>query len=102
MFGRRHRSHRAPGPPRPSRADYATAIAEVIGGPLTYRPVSPEEHLAILTGAGLVEATAGFVVALDGNTRDGALADMTGDLSRLIGRPTTPLVDALRAAPVQG
>ena len=52
--------------------------------------MSPEEHLAVLVGAGLDEATAGFVVALDGNIRDGALADATGDLSRLAGRPSHP------------
>jgi NAD(P)H dehydrogenase (quinone) len=41
--------------------------------------------------------TAGFVVALEGNIRAGALADGTQDLSRLAGRPSTPLVDGLRA-----
>jgi NAD(P)H dehydrogenase (quinone) len=78
--------------------DLAAAIGEVLGTDVTYRAVSPEEHLAILTGAGLDEGTAQFVVALDGNIRDGALAEVTGDLSRLLGRPTTTLVDGLRAA----
>jgi NAD(P)H dehydrogenase (quinone) len=59
--------------------------------------VSPEEHLEILAGVGLDAGTAGFVVALDGNIRDGLLAETSGDLSRLIGHPTTPLVDGLRA-----
>jgi len=66
------------------------------GRVVEYRPVSPEEHLAILVGAGLDEATAGFVVAMDGNIRDGALADATPELARLAGRPTTPLLDAVR------
>lgn len=78
--------------------ELAAAIGEVLGREVVYRPVSPEEHLAVLTTAGLDEGTAGFVVALDGNIRDGALADVTGDLSRLTGRPTTSLVDGLRAA----
>jgi NAD(P)H dehydrogenase (quinone) len=78
-------------------AELAAAIGTVLGRDVDYRPVSPDEHLAILTGAGLDEATAGFVVALDGNIRDGELADATPDLSRLAGRPSTPLVDALRA-----
>jgi NAD(P)H dehydrogenase (quinone) len=76
--------------------ELAAALATVLGRDVEYRSVSPEEHLAILTGAGLDEPTAGFVVALDGNIRDGALADATPDLSRLAGRPSTPLVDALR------
>lgn len=78
--------------------DLAAAISEILGRPVTYHPASPEEHLAMLLGAGLDEDTAGFVVALDGNIRDGALADATDHLSRLLGRPTTPLVDGLRAA----
>jgi NAD(P)H dehydrogenase (quinone) len=65
---------------------------------VAYRAVSPDEHTRILTEAGLDEGTAGFVVALDGNIRDGALADAPGTLGRLIGRPTTPLGEGLAAA----
>ncbi|HEY8721760.1 SDR family oxidoreductase [Pengzhenrongella sp.] len=79
-------------------AELAAVIAEIVGRPVTYREVTPEEHLAELTGAGLDEGTAGFVVALDGNTRDGLLAETTGELTALIGRPTTPLAEGLRAA----
>lgn len=82
--------------------ELAAAISEVLGRPVTYRAVSAEEHLVILTGAGLDEQTAGFVVALDGDIRNWALADATGDLSRLIGRPTTSLVDGLRTGLVRG
>jgi NAD(P)H dehydrogenase (quinone) len=79
------------------RGELAAAIATVLGRDVEYRSVSPEEHLAILVEAGLDEAIAGFVVALDGNIRDGALADAAPDLARLAGRPTTPLLDAVRA-----
>jgi NAD(P)H dehydrogenase (quinone) len=78
-------------------AEFAAAAATVLGRDVEYRQVSPEEHLAILTGSGLDEATAGFVVAMDAAIRDGELADATPELSRLAGRPSTPLVDALRA-----
>ncbi len=79
--------------------ELAAAISEVTGRPVEYRDVSTEEHVAALTAAGLDEATAGFVAALDANAAEGTLADTsTGDLRRLIGRPTTPLVDGLRAA----
>ncbi|PSL38191.1 NAD(P)H dehydrogenase (quinone) [Labedella gwakjiensis] len=79
-------------------ADLAAAITEITGKPVEWKNVSSEEHVAILTGAGLDEGTAGFVSALDGNIRDGLLAETSGDLSRLIGRPTTPLVEGLRTA----
>lgn len=75
--------------------DLAAAIGELLGRPVAYRSVTPEEHGAALREAGLDEGTAGFVVALDGNIRDGALADATGTLSELIGRPTTPLAAGL-------
>ena len=81
-----------------SYSDLAAAISEITGTPVEWKNVSPEEHTAVLTGAGLDEGTAGFVVALDGNIRDGLLGETSGDLSRLIGRPTTPLVEGLRAA----
>lgn len=77
-------------------AELAAAIGTVLGREVTYAPVGPEEHRSALLAAGLGEGTAGFVVALDGNIRDGALAEVTHDLSRLTGRPTTPLVDGLR------
>ena len=78
--------------------ELAAAASEVLGRPVVYRAVTSEERHAGLVAAGLDEGTAGFVVALDENTRDGLLAESDGTLARLIGRPTTPLVDALRAA----
>ncbi|MGO4692449.1 NAD(P)H-binding protein [Glaciibacter sp. 2TAF33] len=81
-------------------AELAEAASEVLGTPVVYRSVTPEEHEAELIAAGLPTGTAGFIVALDGNIRDGLLAHTPGDLARLIGRPTTPLAEALGAARV--
>lgn len=78
--------------------ELAAAAGEVLGREVSYHRVSPEEHAAVLAGFGLDEGTVGFVVALDGNIRDGELATVTSDLSALLGRPTTGLVEALRAA----
>jgi NAD(P)H dehydrogenase (quinone) len=77
--------------------ELAAAITGIVGREVTYTRLTPEEHTAALTGAGLDAGTAGFVVALDGNIRDGLLAVTTGDLSRIIGRPTTPLAEGLAA-----
>lgn len=76
--------------------DLAAAFGAVLGRQVAYQPVDPRQHLEILKGAGLDEQTAAFFVAMDGNIRDGELALATGDLSRLTGRPTVPLIDALR------
>lgn len=81
--------------------ELAAAASEVLGRPVTYRAVSSEQRAADLAAAGLDEGTVGFVVALEENTRDGLLAETPGDLSRLIGRATTPLIDALRSALAQ-
>jgi NAD(P)H dehydrogenase (quinone) len=78
--------------------ELAATISDISGKPVVYTPLTPEEHQAALIAAGLDEGTAGFVVGLDGNIRDGLLAVTTGDLSRLIGRPTTPLREGLAAA----
>ncbi|WP_087508817.1 SDR family oxidoreductase [Cellulomonas iranensis] len=78
--------------------ELAAAASQVLGRDVVYRDVTPDEQRAGLLAAGLDEGTAGFVVALDQNIKAGTLADTDGALRRLIGRPTTPLVDGLRAA----
>ncbi|GAT72173.1 SDR family oxidoreductase [Microbacterium hydrocarbonoxydans] len=79
-------------------AHLAEVATELVGRPVEYRALAFDEQLAALQSAGLDEGTAGFVAALDAGIRDGALADTDGTLSRLIGRPTTPLIEGLRAA----
>ena len=77
--------------------DLAAAIAEIAGRPVAYQRLTSDEQHAALAAAGLDAGTAVFVVALDAGIRDGALADTDGTLARLIGRPTTPLIEGLRS-----
>lgn len=77
--------------------ELVAALGEVLGREVTLRAVDTDSHVAALRQAGLDEGTAGFVAGLDAAIAQGALAATPGDLSRLAGRPTTPLVDALRA-----
>jgi NAD(P)H dehydrogenase (quinone) len=81
-----------------SFAELAATISSIAGTPVSCAVLTPEEHHEALTGAGLDEGTAGFVVALDGNIRDGLLGGTSGDLSRLLGRPTTPIEATLAGA----
>ena len=76
--------------------EFAAALGGVLGRDVRYRSVSPEEHRAALLGAGLDAGTADFVVGLDAAIAAGALDLVRPDLSRLTGRPTTPLADQLR------
>lgn len=71
--------------------EFAEQIADVAGRPVEYRDLSQDEYEKSLVDAGLAPETAGFVAALDGNIAAGTLADASGDLRRLIGRPTTPI-----------
>jgi NAD(P)H dehydrogenase (quinone) len=77
-------------------AELAAAMSEVLGKPVTYQAVPAEQYHAMLTGAGLDEGTAGFLVALDGSMGAGIMAYTSDDLSRLIGHPTMSLVEGLR------
>lgn len=77
--------------------DLAAAFAEIADREVVFVPVTFDEQIAALREAGLDEGTAGFVAALDAGIKDGALADTDGTLARLIGRPTTPLAEGLRA-----
>src|SRR5690554_905845 len=79
--------------------ELAAAASKVVGREVVYKPVDAETLRSILVQhAGLDEGTAGFVVQLDLDIAAGLLAETTGELSALLGRPTTPLEEGLRAA----
>ena len=77
-------------------SDLAAALSEVLGREVAYQAVSSEDHLQVLKGAGVPEQFAEMGVAVDAGIAAGAFAYQNGDLARLIGRPTTPLVEGLR------
>ncbi|APY86924.1 SDR family NAD(P)-dependent oxidoreductase [Streptomyces alfalfae] len=81
-----------------SLPEYAAEVARLSGKEISYADVSPEEHVAVLTGAGVPEPLAAILVDVDAAIARGRLAGTSGDLARLIGRPTTPLADAVSAA----
>jgi NAD(P)H dehydrogenase (quinone) len=78
--------------------ELAAAASEVLGREVRYQQLTTEEHVAALESAGLDAGTAGFVAGIDDGIRRGVLDVPNDALARLIGRPTTSLVDGLRAA----
>ncbi|MDR6690884.1 NAD(P)H dehydrogenase (quinone) [Microbacterium sp. 1154] len=76
--------------------ELAEAASEVLGRPVTYTRVSVEQLTEGLKAAGLDAGTAAFVAGIDDAIARGALGTTDGSLSRIIGRPTTPLVEGLR------
>jgi NAD(P)H dehydrogenase (quinone) len=77
--------------------DLVAALSRLVGHPVGRRDLTPYERVAQLEAAGLPHEAAVFVTAMDTAIAAGALADVTGDLSRLIGRPTVPLETTLAA-----
>lgn len=77
--------------------ELARAAGEVLGRPVTYTAVSVDQLAAGLEAVGLDAGTAAFVAGIDDAIARGALSETDGTLARLIGRPTTPLKDGLRA-----
>ncbi|WP_157855964.1 Rossmann-fold NAD(P)-binding domain-containing protein [Streptomyces aureocirculatus] len=64
---------------------------------VTYQPVTPQELQAALINTGMDGGLASFLVSLDETIAAGAFARVGDDLSRLLGRPTTGLVEGLTA-----
>ncbi|MFF4251006.1 SDR family oxidoreductase [Streptomyces sp. NPDC001663] len=81
-----------------SFAEYAAEVSKATGKEIAYSPVSVEAYTGILTGAGLPGPLAAVLAGVDASIEKGELVVSTGDLSRLTGRPTTPLADAIAVA----
>ena len=79
-------------------ADYAAALAEQSGRPVAYVDLPQAEYAAALESAGVPAGYAELLADSDRGIAAGELHDDSGTLSALIGRPTTPLTDAVKAA----
>ncbi|MFD1660992.1 SDR family oxidoreductase [Streptomyces caeni] len=81
-----------------SFAEYAAELSRQTGRRIPYTPVPADVYTGILTGVGMPEPLAVVFAGVDTAIERGELAVTTGDLSRLTGRPTTPIADAIAAA----
>ncbi len=79
-------------------AEYAAEIARQTSKPIAYHDLPEAEYKALLVKAGVPEAFAGVFSDSDAGAAKGALFDDSHMLSRLIGRPTTPLSASIAAA----
>ena len=78
--------------------ELADAVARASGRPVTYQDLPVDEYTQVLVKAGLPEPYAAALADADRGLAQGDLLVTSGDLSRLIGRPTTPMPDAVQAA----
>ncbi|MEV6512692.1 SDR family oxidoreductase [Streptomyces sp. NPDC051642] len=81
-----------------SFAEYAAELSRQTGKEIAYNNVPGETLVGILTGAGLPEPFAAILVGVDASIEKGQLVVSSGDLSRLAGRPTTPISEAIAVA----
>ncbi|MDC2955264.1 SDR family oxidoreductase [Streptomyces gilvifuscus] len=81
-----------------SFSEYAAELSRQTGKEIVYNPVSVEEFTGILAGAGLPGPVAAVIAGVDASVERGELVVDSGDLGRLIGRPTTPIAESITAA----
>lgn len=81
-----------------SLTELAAELSRQTGKEVPYKDLPEADYKAALLGAGLPEWLASLFSDSDAGVAKGALEDSSGTLSRLIGRPSTALSDAVRAA----
>ncbi|MEV0734260.1 SDR family oxidoreductase [Polymorphospora sp. NPDC050346] len=76
-------------------AELAAEVTRQSGTEVAYRDLPVDEYARTLAGFGLPEPVARMLADSDAGLARGDLHTDSGDLSRLVGRPTTPLPDAV-------
>ncbi|MBE2216192.1 MAG: SDR family oxidoreductase [Opitutaceae bacterium] len=78
--------------------EFAAELSRQTGKPIPYVDLPEAEYAGILLKAGLPPPLAQGLASWDVGAAQGALLDEGRALSRLIGRPTTPIADAIARA----
>ena len=77
-------------------SELAAELSKQSGKPVVYQNLSEADFAEALKGAGLPEAFANLLADSDVGASQGGLFDDSRTLSKLIGRPTTPIHDSVR------
>ncbi|CAH5557411.1 Quinone oxidoreductase 2 [Enterobacter cloacae] len=78
-------------------SELAAELSKQSGKPLTYQNLSEADYAAALKGVGLPAGLAEMLADSDTGASKGGLFDDSRTLSKLIGRPTTPLAESIKA-----
>lgn len=81
-----------------SLAELAAEVTAQSGTQVAYQDLPADDYAQALIGFGLPEGFARLLAAADASIAQGSLDVAGGDLSGLIGRPTTTLAEAVAAA----
>jgi NAD(P)H dehydrogenase (quinone) len=79
-------------------SELAAEVSRQSGREVTYTDLPQDKYAEFLVGVGLPEAFAAVIADSDRGAAAGDLYTGTKDLEKLLGRPATPLADAVRAA----
>ena len=79
-------------------SEFAAEISRQSGKPVEYVNQSEAEYAATLESAGLPPPVAAMLASTSALAGEGQLECNSGDLSRLSGRPTTPIADSIAKA----
>ena len=82
-------------------AELAAEVARQTGKTVVYKDLPQADYAKALVGFGLPEGLAGAIADADAGASRGELNTQSHDLSRLLGRPTTSLKQAVAAALAQ-
>ena len=81
-----------------SMAEFAAEVSRQVGKDIPFNALPKDTYAQILQGFGLPEGFAAILADSDDHAARGALLDESHSLSRLIGRPTTPIAQTIAAA----
>lgn len=78
--------------------EFAAEVSRQAGKPVAYVDQSEADYAKVLEGAGLPPPVAAMLASTSALSGHGELYDDSKDLSRLSGRPTTPISETIAAA----
>ncbi|MEK3822472.1 SDR family oxidoreductase [Cytobacillus sp. FSL W8-0315] len=79
-----------------TQEELASALGNVLGKEIPVQQVSDEKYAEIMKGIGLPDFVLPIVVGIQESIRDGSLEVKSNDFEKVLGRPVTPINEALK------
>ncbi|WP_339159504.1 SDR family oxidoreductase [Paenibacillus sp. FSL W8-0186] len=78
-----------------TQEQFASALGEVLGKDIPVQQVDDEAYADIMKGAGVPDFLVPFLIGIQQGIREGGLEVESNDFEKLLGRPATPVREAL-------
>jgi NAD(P)H dehydrogenase (quinone) len=78
-----------------TQEEFVSALGTVLGKEISVQQVDDDTYAGIMKGAGVPEFILPFLVGIQKGIRDGELEVESNDFEKLLGRPATPVNEAL-------